>query len=122
MVKTPDVMDGLVRDGLVRVLFVSVSVVARPTKVSVEVGSVRVPVLEIVEMTGLVKVLLVRVSVELIVGTFTPSTVILPAAPLAKVVSEACPRPMTAPAATKAPSKPTIKPRTIFDDETNFPP
>ena len=32
--------------GLVRVLLVSVSVVARPTKVSVEVGSVRVPVLE----------------------------------------------------------------------------
>ena len=89
MVKTPDVMDGLVRDGLVRVLLVSVSVVALPTRVSVEVGRVRVPVLEIVEMTGLVKVLLVSVSVELIVGTFTPSTVSLPAAPLARVVSEA---------------------------------
>ena len=57
MVKTPDVIDGLVRDGLVRVLLVSV-------------------------------------SVELIVGTSTPSTVILPAAPLAKVVSEACPSSM----------------------------
>jgi len=49
--------------GLVRVLFVSVSVVARPTKVSVEVGSVRVPVLEMLEMTGLVRVLFVSVSV-----------------------------------------------------------
>lgn len=77
--------------GLVMVLFVSVSVVARPTRVSVEVGSVRVPVLEIEEITGLVNVLLVRVSVELIVGTLTPSTVSLPAAPLAKVVSEAWP-------------------------------
>lgn len=37
--------------------------VARPTKVSVEVGSVRVPVLDIVLMTGAVRVLLVRVSV-----------------------------------------------------------
>ena len=33
--------------GLVSVLLVSVSVVARPTRVSVEVGRVRVPVLEI---------------------------------------------------------------------------
>lgn len=44
-------------------LFVKVSVVARPTKVSVELGIVTVPVLVIVEITGLVKVLLVRVSV-----------------------------------------------------------
>jgi hypothetical protein len=42
-------------------LLVSVSVVARPTRVSVEVGRVNVPVLEIVEMTGEVRVLLVRV-------------------------------------------------------------
>ena len=49
--------------GLVSVLFVSVSVVALPTSVSVEVGSVKVPVLLIVEMTGLVSVLLVSVSV-----------------------------------------------------------
>ena len=45
------------------VLFVSVSVVALPTKVSVEVGKVNVPVLTIVAITGLVKVLLVSVSV-----------------------------------------------------------
>ncbi len=46
------------------VLFVSVSVVARPTKVSVAVGKVSVPVLEIVEMTGAVKVLFVKVCVS----------------------------------------------------------
>jgi hypothetical protein len=44
-------------------LFVSVSVVALPTNVSVEVGSVSVPVFVIVEITGVVRVLLVRVSV-----------------------------------------------------------
>ena len=43
------------------VLFVKVSVVALPTKVSVAVGKVTVPVLEIVEIIGVVKVLLVRV-------------------------------------------------------------
>ena len=54
---------GVVRVGLVNVLLVRVSVVARPTKVSVLVGRVRVPVLEIVAITGLVKVLFVKVSV-----------------------------------------------------------
>jgi hypothetical protein len=49
--------------GLVRVLFVRVSVVALPTKVSVDVGRVRVPVLEIVLITGVVRVLFVNVSV-----------------------------------------------------------
>ena len=44
-------------------MFVSVSVVVRPTKVEVAVGSVRVPVFIIVEMIGLVSVLLVSVSV-----------------------------------------------------------
>ena len=44
-------------------LFVSVSVVARPTNVSVDVGNVNVPVLLIVEITGVVKVLFVSVSV-----------------------------------------------------------
>src|SRR3989338_11328258 len=46
-----------------KVLLVKVSVVARPTKVSVAVGSVSVPVFEIVPITGAVKVLFVRVSV-----------------------------------------------------------
>lgn len=46
-----------------RVLFVSVSVVARPIKVSVLVGSVSVPVFEMVLMIGAVKVLFVSVSV-----------------------------------------------------------
>ena len=48
--------------GEVRVLFVRTSVVARPTRVSVDVGSVKVPVFVIVEITGDVKVLFVRVS------------------------------------------------------------
>jgi hypothetical protein len=47
----------------VRVLLVSVSVVARPTKVSVEVGRVSVPVLTMDAITGAVSVLLVSVSV-----------------------------------------------------------
>jgi hypothetical protein len=47
------------------VLLVNVSVVARPTRVSVEVGRVRVPVLRIVPITGLVSVLFVNVSVVL---------------------------------------------------------
>ena len=46
-------------DGLVRVLLVSVSVVALPTKVSVDVGNVSVPVLTILAITGVVRVGLV---------------------------------------------------------------
>jgi hypothetical protein len=42
-------------------LFVSVSVVSLPTKVVVAVGNVIVPVLEILEITGVVNVLLVSV-------------------------------------------------------------
>ena len=45
-------------------LFVNVSVVALPTSVSVEVGNVNVPVLEIVPITGLVNVLFVNVWVS----------------------------------------------------------
>ena len=44
-------------------MFVRVSVVARPTRVSVEVGRVSVPVLAIVAMIGVVNVLFVNVSV-----------------------------------------------------------
>ena len=43
------------------VLFVKVSVVARPTTVSVAVNNVTVPVLLIVEIMGVVSVLFVRV-------------------------------------------------------------
>lgn len=46
-----------------KVLFDSVSVVALPIIVSVDVGNVSVPVFTIVEMTGDVKVLFVKVSV-----------------------------------------------------------
>ena len=42
-------------------LFVSVSVVALPTKVSLDVGSVNVPVFNIEDIFGVVKVLLVNV-------------------------------------------------------------
>ena len=41
----------MLRTALVRVLLVRVSVVALPTNVSVEVGSVTVPVFEIEEIT-----------------------------------------------------------------------
>jgi hypothetical protein len=57
---TPEIV-GDVIDGEVKVLFVKVSVVALPTRVSVEVGSVNVPVFVIKEITGDVNVLLVNV-------------------------------------------------------------
>jgi hypothetical protein len=50
-------------------LFVNVSVVALPTKVSVEVGSVIVPELLILEIIGVVKVLFVNVCVPVKVVT-----------------------------------------------------
>jgi len=46
---------GLAKDGDVKVLFVSVSVVALPTKVSDDVGKVIVPEFDIDEITGVVK-------------------------------------------------------------------
>ena len=52
-------------------LLVSVSVVARPTNVSVEVGRVSVPVFEMLEIIGLVKVLFVSVWVS-VVPTIVP--------------------------------------------------
>ena len=82
---------GVVNVGDVKVLLVNVSVVARPIRVSVDVGSVRVPVFEMLEITGVVSVLLVSVSVEEVVTTLTPSTAILPADALEIVVSVACP-------------------------------
>ena len=48
---------GVLTIGDVNVLLVNVSEVARPTRVSVEVGRVKVPVLLIVEITGAVNVL-----------------------------------------------------------------
>ena len=49
--------------GVVRVLFVNVSVVLRPTKVSVPTGIVTIPEFEIVEIIGVLRVLFCNVSV-----------------------------------------------------------
>lgn len=65
----PSVITGVLMAGEVRVLLVRVSVVARPTRVSVDVGSVRVPVLEMVLIMGAVSVLLVSVSAPARVAT-----------------------------------------------------
>jgi hypothetical protein len=58
-----DVVADVSKTGLVNVLLVKVSVVARPTKVSVLVGRVNTPEFVIVLIVGLVNVLLVKVSV-----------------------------------------------------------
>ena len=55
--------------GDVKVLFVSVSVVARPTSVSVPVGMVTVPELLMLVITGVVSVLFVSVCVPVSVAT-----------------------------------------------------
>ena len=60
-------------------LFVSVSVVALPTKVSVLVGKVSVPVFVMVAITGLVNVLLVSVWVPVRVATTDVSIAIVTA-------------------------------------------
>ena len=70
--------------GLLSVLLVNVSVVLRPTSVSVEVGKVKVPVLTIDPIRGAVRVLLVRVSVA-------PSVTITPE--VGKVAVEVTPVP-----------------------------
>ena len=44
------------------------------------------------------------------------------ASPPARSPTNVRANPITAPAATNAPRSPTISPRTIFEDETNFPP
>jgi hypothetical protein len=71
LVITPDAgvpSAGVVKVGLVSVLFVRVSVVARPTRVSVEVGRVSVPVLTMLENEGVV-------SEGLVLRTFEPEPV-----------------------------------------------
>ena len=62
-------MSGVSISGDVSVLFVKVSVVALPTKVSVDVGKVKVPVFDIEDITGEVRVLLVNVCVPVSVTT-----------------------------------------------------
>ena len=51
-----------------------------------------------------------------------PNSTPYAASPPARSPTNVRAKPITAPAATNAPSKPTINPRTIFEDETNFPP
>ena len=52
---------GVLITGVVKVLFVKVSVEVRATKVSAPLGTVTVPPLEILAITGVVKVLFVKV-------------------------------------------------------------
>ena len=74
-------------------LFVSVSDVFLPTKVSVEVGSVKVPLFTMVAMTGAVKVLLDRVCEPVRVTTVESILIVRAADPL-KVVPESNCRPV----------------------------
>ncbi len=62
VIVVPFILNTLPVPAVSNVLLVKISVVALPTKVSVEVGKVNVPVLLIVDIIGAVKVLLVRVS------------------------------------------------------------
>jgi len=62
-------------------VFVSVSVVARPTKVSVDVGKVSTPVLLICAITGVVRVLLVSVWVPVKVTTVESMAIVTGAEP-----------------------------------------
>jgi len=65
----------------VTLLLVNVSVVALPTKVSVAVGKVTVPVLLIEDITGAVNVLLVNVVVDVAVTGTHHSLIAVPVAP-----------------------------------------
>jgi hypothetical protein len=94
-------------------------VVARPTKVSVDVGRVRVPVLEIVLITGLVKVLLVKVSVVALPTKVSVAAgsvmVVVPATAVAAtvVVPDVDPANLTVPASVKVLPEPTLRPTDV---------
>ena len=72
------------------VLLVSVSVVSRPTSVSVLVGSVRVPVLTIVAMTGAVSVLFVNVWAPVSVTTVESMLIVFAVEPSNVVPESNC--------------------------------
>jgi hypothetical protein len=95
---------GVVNVGDVRVLFVRVSVVARPTRVSVEVGRVRVPVLLMEAIIGVVRVLLVRVEVEVVVTSVPEVGTVRAVLPVKVRAHE------YAPTVENAPPKATIAP------------
>jgi len=106
--------------GLVRVLFVSVSVVALPTRVSVEVGSVIVPVLDIELMIGVVRVLLVSVWVSVVVTRVFVAGIVVPL-----IVDVALIAPVTArvpPIVALPPIEKSdvVPPLTMFDGVTFF--
>ena len=83
------------------VLFVNVSEVARPTRVSVLVGNVNVPVLVMLLMTGLVNVLLVSVCDPVNVTRVSePAGMVSVAVPETAIVKSPVPeRPRLVPAA-----------------------
>jgi len=90
---------GVVSVGEVRVLFVNVSVVALPTNVSVLVGSVNVPVLLMLEITGVVRVLFVRVSVPVKVDSVPVVGNVTFVVPVRVLVYAKLPEPVTVMAA-----------------------
>ena len=85
------------------VLFVKVSVVALPTSVSVPVGKVIVPLLEILEIAGVVKVLFVNVSLPANVASVpVVGKVTFVAADVVKV-TESSPEVIKSPDSVKSP-------------------
>src|SRR5210317_1309197 len=76
----------IVFEALLIVLFVKVSVVALPTKVSLDVGNVKVPVLEIVEITGDVNVLFVNVCEPVNVATVLSISKVISLVPTVDVI------------------------------------
>ena len=103
--------------GVVKVLLVRVSVVARPTKVSVDVGNVNVPVLLIELIIGVVKVLLVSVAVPVFVTkppepelTAIPKAVITPVPVVVVDGATPAPPPITRALAANTPDEAQVVP------------
>ena len=106
--------------GLVRVLFVSVSVVALPTRVSVEVGSVIVPVLDIELMIGVVRVLLVSVWVSVVVTSVFVAGIVVPLIVDVAVIAPVTARVPLIVALPPIGKSDVVPPLTMFDGVTFF--